>query len=55
MRRMILRRMVSYITRQHTLDINTIRSLFIAEHEKFLQLQPAWNPKATRRMVIANY
>jgi hypothetical protein len=29
--------------------------VFIAEHENHLQLQPAWNPKATRRKVIANY
>src|SRR5690349_2152534 len=55
MRRVNLRSMASFITREHTLDINTIRSLFIAEHEKHLQLQPAWNPKATRRLVIANY
>jgi len=55
MRRMNLRRIVSFITRQHALDINTIRSLFITEHDKNLQLQPAWNPQATRRMVIADY
>lgn len=52
---MNLRRMVSFITRENTLDVNNIRSLFIAEHEKFLQLHPAWNFKATRIIVIANY
>src|SRR5687768_5250797 len=55
MRSLNLRCMLSFITREHTLDISSMRSLFIAEHEKHLQLQPAWNPKATRRMVIANY
>jgi hypothetical protein len=47
--------MASFLTREHTLDINTIRSLFIAEHEKFLHLNPTWNLKATRRLIIANY
>ena len=55
MRRVNLKMMASFITRKHTLDINTIRSLFIAEHEKYLQQNPAWNLKATRRLVIANY
>jgi hypothetical protein len=55
MRSLNLRRMTSFITREHTLDINAIRSLYKAEHEKHLLLQPAWNPQATRRMVIANY
>jgi len=55
MRRLNLRRMISFITRENTLDINTIRSLFIAEHEKCLQQNPTWNLKATRRLVIANY
>lgn len=55
MRSLNLRSMASFITREHTLDINIIRSLFIAEHEKCLQQNPAWNLKATRRLVIANY
>lgn len=55
MRRVNLRGMVSFITREHTLNINNIRSLFIAEHEKHLQLYPAWNFKATRRILIASY
>jgi hypothetical protein len=55
MRRVNLKMMVSFITREHTLDISYIRSLFIAEHEKHLVLHPAWNLKATRRLVIANY
>jgi hypothetical protein len=55
MRRMNLKRIVSFITRQHTLDINTIRSLFIAEHEKCFELNPAWNLKATRKLIIATY
>lgn len=55
MRRVNLRRMTSFITREHTLDINTIRSLFIAEHEKHLELNPTWNFKATRISVIGTY
>jgi hypothetical protein len=55
MRSLNLRSTASFLIREHTLNINTIRSLFIAEHEKFLQQNPAWNPKATRRLVIANY
>ncbi|OQP67797.1 hypothetical protein [Niastella populi] len=55
MRRVNLRSTASFLSREHTLDINTIRSLFIAEHEKFLQLNPTWNHKATRRLIIANY
>jgi hypothetical protein len=55
MRRMNLRSMVSFLTKDHTLDINTIRSLFITEHEKYLQHTPAWNLKSTRRLIIANY
>lgn len=55
MRRVNLRSMTSFITRENILDINTIRSLFIAEHEKFLQLNPTWNLKATRRLIITNY
>ncbi|OQP58853.1 hypothetical protein A3860_39275 [Niastella vici] len=55
MRRVNLRRMASFITHEDTLDINTIRTVFIAEHEKYLQLYPAWNHKATRRSVIASY
>jgi hypothetical protein len=50
-----MRSMASFITREHTLDINNIRTLFSAEHEKYLELYPVWNPKATRRLVIANY
>lgn len=55
MRRVNLMRMVSFITREQTLEINNIRSLFIAVHEKYLQLYPAWNLKATRRILIASY
>jgi hypothetical protein len=55
MRRMNLKRIVSFITRQQTLDINTIRSEFIAQHENNLQLNSSWNLKATRRLIIANY
>jgi len=55
MRRVNLRSMTSIITRELTLDINTIRSIFKVEHEKFLQLNPAWNLKATRKLIIANY
>jgi hypothetical protein len=55
MRRVNLRSMTSFITRENTLDINTIRSLFIAEHEKHLELHPAWNLKATRRLIIGTY
>jgi hypothetical protein len=55
MRRVNLRSMVSFLTREHTLDINTIRSLFIAEHEKYLKLNFVWNLKATRGLIIANY
>jgi hypothetical protein len=55
MRRVNMRNMASFITREHTLNINTIRLLFIAEHEKCLQQNPAWNFNATRRLVIANY
>jgi len=55
MRSVNLRSMASFLTREHALDINTIRSLFIAEHEKLLQLNPGWNLKATRRLIIANY
>lgn len=55
MRRVNLRSMTSFITREHTLDINTIRSLFIAEHEKYLELNPTWNFKATRISVIGTY
>ena len=55
MRRMNLRSMASFITREHTLDINNIRSLLFAEHEKYLQLHPARNAKATQRIVIASY
>jgi hypothetical protein len=47
--------MTSFITREHTLEISNIRSLFIAEHEKHLELHPAWNLKATRKILIANY
>jgi hypothetical protein len=47
--------MASFITREHTLNINIIRPLFIAEHEKQLELHPTWNLKATRRLVIGNY
>jgi len=55
MRRVDLRRVVSFIAQENTLDINNIRTLFIAEHEKCLQLHPAWNLRATRRVLIANY
>jgi hypothetical protein len=55
MRSMNLRMMISFITRQHALDINVIRSQVVAEHEKCLELHPSWNLKATRRLVIANY
>ncbi|MET3887475.1 hypothetical protein ABIE54_006364 [Chitinophagaceae bacterium OAS944] len=55
MRRVNLRNMKSFITREHTLDINTIRSLFIAENEKHLELNPTWNFKATRISVIGTY
>lgn len=55
MRRMNLRNMVSFITGEHTLDINFIRPLFIAEHEKHLELHPTWSLKATRRIVIGKY
>jgi hypothetical protein len=41
--------------REHTLDINAIRSLFIAEHEIHRQQNPAWNFKATRISVIGTY
>jgi hypothetical protein len=55
MRRVNLRSMTSFITREHTLDINTIRSLFIAEHAKHLGLNSAWNFKATKISVIGTY
>lgn len=55
MRRVNLRSITSFITREHTLDINTIRSLFIAEHERHLELNPTWNFKATRISVIGTY
>ncbi|THU33011.1 hypothetical protein FAM09_26570 [Niastella caeni] len=47
--------MTSFITREHTLNITTIRSLFIAEHEKRLKLNPTWNFKATQILVIGTY
>lgn len=55
MRSLNLRKITSFITQEHTLNINDIRLLFIAEHEKQLKLHPAWNLKATRRLVIGNY
>lgn len=55
MRGVNLRSMTSFITWVHTLDINIIRSLFIAEHGKFLKFNPGWNLKATRRLIVANY
>jgi hypothetical protein len=55
MRSLNLMSMASFMTRDHTLDINNIRSLFIAEHEKCLHLYPAWNLRATRKMLVASY
>lgn len=55
MRSLNLKSMASFITGEHTLDISNIRSLFIALHEKQLELHPAWNLKATRKLIIANY
>jgi hypothetical protein len=55
MRSLNLRNIESFITRENTLDISNIRSLFIALHEKQLELHPAWNLKATRKLIIANY
>jgi len=55
MRSLNLRSMASFITREHTLDINIIRRLFTTEHEKYLQIYPAWNFRATRRILIASY
>jgi hypothetical protein len=55
MRRVNLKRVASFLAREYTLDINNIRSLFIKEKEKALQLYPAWNHRATQRILIANY
>jgi hypothetical protein len=52
---MKLRSMISFITREHTVEISNIRSLFIAEHGKYLELYPTWNLKATRKLIITNY
>jgi hypothetical protein len=55
MRRVNLKRMASFITRENILNFNYIRSRFIAQQEKALQLYSAWNPRATRSIIIANY
>jgi hypothetical protein len=55
MRRLNLKRLISFITREHKLDINNIRRLFTTEQEKYLQIHPAWNSKASRRILCASY
>jgi hypothetical protein len=55
MRSLNLRSIASFITREHTIEISHIRSQFIAEHEKHLEVHTTWNLKATRKLIIANY